>query len=104
MNFAMMSAAQGYREFVAHLCALVRGLRKAQVMSVGGRAAANQTRLLGDEFHVLPVAKAAWLGKWQKAFVDDRDFERAGPSLAARRCIRAPPLRTGNLNAAPPSP
>ena len=62
MNFAMVSAAERYRELVAHLAAKRPILGKAQMMRIGRRAAADQTWLLGHEPHVFAVAYPAWFG------------------------------------------
>ena len=48
MNLTMVSATEWDRELVADLAAQRRCLSKAQMMGIGGAAAANQTRLLGN--------------------------------------------------------
>ena len=45
---AMMAAAERDGELVADLAAERRCLRKAQMMGIGGPAAADEARLLGD--------------------------------------------------------
>ena len=60
MHLAMMTAAERDREFIADFSAQSRGLCKTEVMGIGGAAAANQTRLLGDRFDVVPIANATW--------------------------------------------
>ena len=62
MHLAMMAAAERHGELVAHLAAKRRMLGKAQMMRIGGYAAANEAGLLDDEPHVLAVANPAWLG------------------------------------------
>jgi hypothetical protein len=55
MNLTMVSATQRDRELVADLAAQRRRLGKAQMMGIGGTAAANQARLLGYRFDVVTV-------------------------------------------------
>ena len=62
MDFAVVSAAEWHREFVAYLAAKRPILGKTQMMRIGWRAAADQTGLLDDEPHVFAVAYPAWLG------------------------------------------
>jgi hypothetical protein len=62
MRFAMMAAAERHGKFVAHLPAKRSVLGRAQMMRVGGCAAAYQAGLLDDESNVLTVAYPAWLG------------------------------------------
>jgi len=47
--FAVMSPAEGYREFVADLASHGAGLGEPQMVGVGGASAADQTRLRGNE-------------------------------------------------------
>ncbi len=70
MNFTMMAAAQRDGELVAHLAAQSPVLRKAQVMSVGRLAAANETGMLGNEPDMLAIAKPTWFGEGEGALVD----------------------------------
>ena len=58
VNFAMMQPTNRHRELIAHLASKRRGLGKAQVMRVGGCAAAHQAWLARDEGAVLLVAQA----------------------------------------------
>ena len=53
----MMDPADWDRVFVADLAAERAGLGKANVMRFGGRAAADDAGLRGDEFAVLLVAQ-----------------------------------------------
>ncbi len=62
MDLAMMAAAERHGELIADLAAKRLMLSKPQMMGIGGRTAANQTRLLGHEPHVLTVAKPTRLG------------------------------------------
>ena len=62
VNFAMVSAAEWHGEFVAHLPAQCPILGKAQMMSIGWRAAADQTGLLDDEPDMFAVAYPTRLG------------------------------------------
>ena len=68
----MMAAAERHRELVADLAAERARLRKTQMMRIRRRATANQAGLLHHEAKVLAVAKSAWLGMVQFAFVDLR--------------------------------
>ena len=56
MHLTVMSPAQRNRKLVADLPAKRRRLHKAQMMSISGPTSADQTRLLGDGFNVLPIA------------------------------------------------
>src|SRR6516165_8611371 len=58
VDFSMMAATQGDRELIADLAAERRCLGKAQMMGIGGTPAADEARLLGDRFHMLPVANS----------------------------------------------
>ena len=58
MNFAMMQPTNRHGELIAHLAPERIGLGKAQVMRVGGFAAADQARLARHELAVLLVAQA----------------------------------------------
>ena len=55
MHLAVMPPAQRNRELVADLAAQRRCLGKAQMMGIGGAAAADQARLLGNRFDVVTV-------------------------------------------------
>ena len=55
MNLTMVSATERDRELVADLAAERRGLGKAQMMGIGGAAAADQARLLGHRLDVVTV-------------------------------------------------
>jgi len=55
MHLAVMAPAQRNRELVADLAAQRRCLGKAQMMGIGGAAAADQARLLGYRFDVVMV-------------------------------------------------
>ena len=72
MHLAMMTAAERDREFIADFSAQSRGLCKTEVMGIGGAAAANQAWLLGDRFHMLPVADPSQHNQRQDRFVDTR--------------------------------
>ena len=58
MHLAMMTTAERDRELIAYFSAQSRGLCKTEMMRIGGTATANQARLLGDRFHMLPVANS----------------------------------------------
>jgi hypothetical protein len=56
MNFAVVPAAQGDRELIAHLASECSALCKSEVVRVGRTPAANQAGMSCDKFHVLPIA------------------------------------------------
>ena len=55
MHLTMVSATERDRELVADLAAERRCLGKAQMMGIGGAAAADQARLLGYRLDVVTV-------------------------------------------------
>ena len=55
MNLTMVSATERDRELVADLAAEGWCLRKAQVVGIGGAAAADEAWLLGYRFDVVTV-------------------------------------------------
>jgi hypothetical protein len=77
VDLAMMTTAERYREFVAHLAAKRSVLRETQVMRIGGRATANQTWLFCDEPYMFAIANAARFSVAEFALVDARGV---GPS------------------------
>ena len=93
MHLAMVSPAERYGELVADLAAKCQRLGKAQMMSIRGTPAADQARLLGNRFDVIPVANPAWRGQGQNAFVDSGDRGAAscldGLDVSAR-CVEGP--------------
>src|SRR6516165_4017119 len=72
MHLTMMTTAEWHREFIADFPAQGRWLCKTEMMCIGGTPAANQTCLLGDRFHMLPVANSAGHRQRQDRFVDTR--------------------------------
>ena len=60
MHLTMVSATERDRELVADLAAERRCLGKAQMMGIGGAAAADQAWLLGYRFDMFSVANLAW--------------------------------------------
>src|SRR6516165_12556693 len=72
MNFAVMSSAKGNRKLIAYLPTEGRRLCKTEMMRIGGTAAADQAWLLGDRFHMLPVANSTGHRQRQDRFVDTR--------------------------------
>ena len=70
VQFAMMSTAERYGEFIADLEAKSSGLGETQMVGVAGLPAADHAGLFGDKAKVNFVALSAWLGKGQHAFVD----------------------------------
>ena len=80
---AVVAAAERHDEFVADLAAERARLGEPQVVRVGGRAAADQAGLLGDEPQVLLVAVALGLGEREHALVDaGRRLMRRGPDVS----------------------
>ena len=72
MNFAVMSSAKRNRELIADLTAKGRKLCNTEMMRIGGTPAANEAWLLGDGFHMLPVANSTGHRQRQDRFVDTR--------------------------------
>ena len=70
MHRAMMPAAEWNRELIADLAAERAGLGESKMVWIGGLAAAQQTRLLGDIAQMLPVAIAPWGSDREDALVD----------------------------------
>src|SRR5205814_1434633 len=66
----VMDAAERHCELVADLAPERARLHVAQMMGVGGPAAADEARLLGDVTQVLTVAKASRHRNSQHALVD----------------------------------
>ena len=72
MHLAMMTTAERNRKLIADLAAEGRRLCKTEMMRIGGTPAAHQAWLLGDRFHMLPVANPAQHRQRQDRFVDTR--------------------------------
>ena len=70
MHLAMMSAAQWHRKFIADLAPQRPRLRKAKMVNISRTAAANQARLLGYRFDVIPVAYSTRRWQDQHGFID----------------------------------
>jgi hypothetical protein len=70
MNFAVVSATQWDGELIADLAPECPALGKSEVVGIRGSTTANQTRVLGDRFDVIPVANPAWLRQCQHALID----------------------------------
>ena len=71
MHFAMVAATERDRELIADLAPQCRCLRKAKVMSISGTATANQARLLGNGFDVLPVANTPRRRQSEHGFINN---------------------------------
>src|SRR5450755_4306253 len=109
MQLAMMEPADRNRKLVADLAAQRPGLGKTQMVRVGGRAAADETRLSRYELAVLLVAKANGLARKTGAFGDgffgcgSSRFCAIGIGFARPRprppSARARPLRFGRTKA-----
>ena len=63
MHLAMMHPAERHRELIADLATERPGLREAQMMGIGGLAAAYEAGLCGDKFAVMLVAQPARFGR-----------------------------------------
>jgi len=70
VNLAMVPSTQWDGEFVADLAPECRGLRKSEVVGIGGLSAANQTRPLGDGLDMIAVPNTARLRQCQHPFID----------------------------------
>ena len=66
----MMASAKGYRELIADLASERRSLNESEMMRIRRTAAADQTRLFGDEFDVKLVTQAPRLWMRQSTLVD----------------------------------
>jgi len=66
----VVTSAQRDSELIANLAAECQQLHKAQMVGIRGTQAANQACLLGDRFHMLPVANSAGHRQCQDRFVD----------------------------------
>ena len=86
----MMSSTERDSELIADLAAECRRLRKAQMVGIGRAAAADQTRLLGNRFDMLPVANPTRRRQCQYAFVDSGG---SAPLLASTGLTRLSSLR-----------
>jgi hypothetical protein len=76
VHLAMVSSTQWNGVLIADLSSECPALGKSQVVGIGGLATANQTRMFGDSFDVIPVMNPALLRKAQYALID-----RFGPRL-----------------------
>ena len=76
VDLTMMSPAQRHREFIADLAPERATLHEAQVMCVRWQTAANQTRLLGNRFDVVPIANSPRLRSRQCSLVDPHGLQR----------------------------
>jgi hypothetical protein len=80
MNFTVVTTTQRHREFIAHLAAQRRTLRKAQVVGVRWLPAADQARMFGNESDVIAVADPPRLREGKHTLVDS--FGSALPNRA----------------------
>jgi hypothetical protein len=71
MNFAVVTATERDGEFIANLAAKRATLRRSKMMGIGGTAAADKARLLGNRFNMLPVANPARRRQGQYGLVDN---------------------------------
>ena len=70
MNLAMMPSTECDNPLVADLSSKCAALREAQMMRIGGCAAADEARLSRDESQMILVPNAPRLGMGKFAFVD----------------------------------
>ena len=84
MDFAVVSATERDREFIADPSAKRPRLRKAQVMGIGGNPPADQAWLLGNRFDMLPVPNAPRRRQCQYGLVDNG---RLSPLFSSRRLM-----------------
>ena len=63
MNFAVMTPAQRYGEFIAHFPPERTALREAEVVSVRWSPTADQTSMCGDKLHMIPVTNPPRFGQ-----------------------------------------
>ena len=63
MKLSMVLAAQGGREFIAHLSSECPRLGKPEVMGIRGFPPAGEARLCGHELAMALVTEAIWLGR-----------------------------------------
>ena len=72
MHLTMMTTAERDSELIADLPTESRRLCKTKMMRISRMPAANQAWLLGDRFHMFPVAYPAEHRQRQDRFVDTR--------------------------------
>ena len=70
MHLAMMTTAERDRKLIANFSAQTRWLCKAEMMRIGRTATANQAWLLGNRFHMLPIANSTGHRQRQDRFID----------------------------------
>jgi hypothetical protein len=70
VNLAMVTSTQWNGELVADLAPKCPALRESEMMGVCRQAAANETRMPGNEFDMMLVANAPRLRPGQRTFVD----------------------------------
>src|SRR6516164_1797957 len=85
MHLAVMTTAERYRELITSFSAQSRWLCKTEMMRIGGTPTANQAWLLGDRFHMLPVANSTGHRQRQDRFVNT--CFPISPSTAPSRCF-----------------
>src|ERR1700746_1963761 len=91
MDLAVMSPAERDGELIADLAAECRCLRKSQMMCVCRAPTADQARLFGDRFDMVPVANPARHRQGQNRFVDGSLLLIANSPLPCR------PFRIGRF-------
>ena len=84
MHLAMMHPAERHRELIADLATERPGLREAQMMGIGGLAAAYDAGLCRDKFAVMLVAQPARFGRHGIRFkINGRSGARGGNRRAS---------------------
>jgi hypothetical protein len=84
MDCAVMRAAEGDGEFIAHFAAERSRLQVAKMMGIGLLAAANEARLLGNIAKVLSVTIAPRRRNEERALVDAVGLIEVDVSFRAR--------------------
>ena len=72
MKLAMVQAAEGNGELIAHAATECGGLRESHVVGIRWSSATHEARLQRHELKVIPVAVPARFGQRQVGFVDTR--------------------------------
>jgi hypothetical protein len=85
MHLAVMSPAQWHGELIADFAPERQRLRKAQVVGISRTAAADQARLLGNGFHMIPVAYPTRRRQGQHGFIDGSLLPPPSPCWTRKR-------------------
>ena len=104
MDLTVVSAAQRHSELIADLAAKGSALGKAEMVGIGGMAAADQARVLSHLYDVLPVPNPTGLRKGQGSLVDPSGprIDCPIPSVLGARAGRIARSRAGDRSGAAP--